>query len=409
VRIRIGHHRRFTANHTWHVDWRRQALFLKANPHHDEAMAECHGHAKISSHYPVPPLRGHRRVARWTLLVYDRWLHLGQDAGLLLDEISYADLTSDLVRLDRCLTDVLGHYAGTIAKTLRRTTNADTVSKLYGERAAPGGRLDSYYGADRPWLASEGSRRVRPSELAGLRLVVNGRRHDLDFANVVTWLRSAFSADRPVWAAITQGDPTDMNIGWSPQGGPVWFDYDTGGLNAIPGEFACFLLYQRLHGAWLTPHYNPAALRDHPAAIEAVVRCEPVVQMQHVPTSLTIVYRHRPSPARRHVMRRYLDEIVYPVANQLDISDLMEWLRPYLVMRLLAVYDLASLKPRDAGLSIGLLAEALAPTTTLPDFLALTQTRTEVTRPCLVPSPLSLELARASVPPSPHASLTATT
>ena len=71
-------------------------------------------------------------------------------------------------------------------------------------------------------------------------------------------------------------------------------------------------------------------------------------------------------------MRRYLDEIVYPVANQLDISDLMEWLRPYLVMRLLAVYDLASLKPRDAGLSIGLLAEALAPTTTLPDFLALT-------------------------------------
>lgn len=192
-------------------------------------------------------------------------------------------------------------------------------------------------------------------------------------------------------------------------GGPVWFDYDTGGLNAIPGEFACFLLYQRLHGAWLTPHYNPAAFRDHPAAIEAVVRCEPVVQMQHVPTSLTIVYRHRPSPARRHVMRRYLDEIVYPVANQLDISDLMEWLRPYLVMRLLAVYDLASLKPRDAGLSIGLLAEALAPTTTLPDFLALTQTRTEVARPCLVPSPLSLELARASVPPSPHASLTATT
>jgi hypothetical protein len=47
-------------------------------------------------------------------------------------------------------------------------------------------------------------------------------------------------------------------------GGPVWFDFDTGGLNALPGEFACFLLYQRLHGAWLTPRYNRAAFATTP-------------------------------------------------------------------------------------------------------------------------------------------------
>jgi hypothetical protein len=202
---------------------------------------------------------------------------------------------------------------------------------------------------------------------------------------------------------------TDINIGWSPHGGPVWFDYDTGGRNAVPGEFACFLLYQRLHGAWLTPHYNPAAFRDHPSAVRAAALREPVVQVQHAPSSLTLAYRHRPSPARRHVMRRYLDEIVYPVTSQLNIGDVMEWLRPYLVMRLLAVYDLASLKPRDAGLSIGLLAEALDPNTTLPDFLTLANTRTEVAQPWPVPSPSSAELAPALAPPSPHAWPTATT
>lgn len=53
----------------------------------------------------------------------------------------------------------------------------------------------------------------------------------------------------------------------------------------------------------------------------------------------------------------------------------MDWLRPYLVMRLLAVYPLGSLEPRDTALSLALLAEALNPATELPEFLALTPSR----------------------------------
>jgi hypothetical protein len=40
-------------------------------------------------------------------------------------------------------------------------------------------------------------------------------------------------------------------------------------------------------------------------------------------------------------------------------------------MRLLAVYHLADLEPRDTALSLALLAEALDPATGLSDFLAL--------------------------------------
>ena len=49
----------------------------------------------------------------------------------------------------------------------------------------------------------------------------------------------------------------------------------------------------------------------------------------------------------------------------------MDWLRPYLVMRILAVYNIAGLQPGDAALSLGLLAEALDPAATLPAFLGL--------------------------------------
>ncbi|NIJ10967.1 hypothetical protein FHU38_001311 [Saccharomonospora amisosensis] len=376
--LRIANHRRFTANHTWHVDWAGHALFVKANPNHDEAGAECAGHARIREFYPVPGLRGARRVARWTVLAYDRWPYLGHDHGLLLDEITHADLTGNMVRLDTCLTAVFRQYQHVIGSTLRPTTNGETISKLYGDRAAPDGRLDQYYRPNAPWPITNGTRRVRPQDLTDVRLVVNGREHAVDFAELMTRLRVHFARHSPVWAAVTQGDPTDINIGWSPAGGPVWFDYDTGGLNALPGEFACFLLYQRLHGAWLTPHYNRAAFDDHPSALTQASLAEPSVQVERTGSSLVIDYRHTPSRARRHVLRRYLDEIIRPVARHLGIDDLMAWMRPYLVMRLLAVYHLADLEPRDTALSLALLAQALDPDITLPEFLALTPSDAEV-------------------------------
>jgi hypothetical protein len=376
--LRVCHHRRFTANHTWHVDAAGRRLFIKASPSRQEADAEREGHERISRFYTVPRLRGARNVGNWAVLAYDRWPHLGTDSGLLLDEISRADLTGDTTRLDECLTAVLGRYRDVTSRTLCRVPLAETVSKLHRDRAAPGGRLDRYYQADTPWPLPQDTS-IRPSELAALILAVNGREHRVDFTSMMTWLRSRLAPSRPVWAAVTQGDPTDFNLGWSPAGGPVWFDYDTAGLNALPGEFACFLLYQRLHGAWLTPRYNRPAFRDHPSALAPASLARPLLRTRYCGNLFRIDYRHAPGPGRSHAIRRYLTEIVQPAAAQLDIRDLMDWLRPYLVMRIVGVYSLADLQADDAALSLGLLAEALDPAVTLTDFLGVDQDHAEAT------------------------------
>jgi hypothetical protein len=374
--LRIGHHRRFTTNHTWHVDVAGHRLFIKASPSKQEARAEREGHERISRFYPVPRLRGTCPIGRWTVLAYDRWPHLSLDAGLLLDEISHADIAGDTARLDECLTAVFGRYRQVISRTLRRATLAETIGKLYGDRAAPGGRLDRYYQADRPWPLTHDSG-IRPSLLASLTLAVNEREHTLDFGVLMNWLRSRLARDSPVWAAVTQGDPTDFNMGWSPAGGPVWFDYDTGGLNALPGEFACLLLYQRLHGAWLTPRYNRAAFRDHPSALASEALVQPSVYVYRRRHQLKIDYRHAPSPGRRRVIRSYLTEIIHPIAAQLGIDNVMDWLRPYLVMRILGVYSLTSLESSDAALSLGLLAEALDPAATLLGLLGMDRAQSD--------------------------------
>jgi hypothetical protein len=372
--LRVGHHRRFTANHTWYVDIAGRRLFIKASPSRQEAHAERDGHERISRFYPVPRLHGTRPIGHWTILAYDRWPQLSLDAGLLLDEISHADLACDTMRLEACLTDVFDRYRQVISHTLRYATLRETIGKLYGDRAAPGGRLDRYYQADAPWPLTRDSS-IRPSSLAAVTLAVNGREHEVDFARLMTWLRTRLASDSHVWAAVTQGDPTDFNMGWSPDDGPVWFDYDTGGLNALPGEFACFLLYQRLHGAWLTPRYNRAAFRDRPSALAPAVLAEPAVRIRRSRSLLSINYTHLPSPGRRHVLHRYLTGIIQPIAAQLGVNDLMDWLRPYLVMRILAVYNLADLEPSDTALSLGLLAEALNPAATLPGFLGMDRTQ----------------------------------
>src|SRR5487761_1307880 len=183
----LGHHRRFTANHTWHLDLAGVRLFIKVSPSSHEARAERAGHARISRFYPVPRLHGTRRIGHWTVLAYDRWPHVSLDTGLLLDEISRADLTGDTTHLDACLTDVFSLYQQVISSTLRHATLAETIGKLYGDRAAPGGRLDRYYQADTPWPLTHDSS-LRPSDLAALTLVVNGREHALDVARLTDWL-----------------------------------------------------------------------------------------------------------------------------------------------------------------------------------------------------------------------------
>ncbi|WP_020014159.1 hypothetical protein [Promicromonospora sukumoe] len=364
---RISNHRRYTRNHTWHLDVAGWPLFVKANPNRAEARQELTGHAAIEAYYPIPALRWAGSAGPWAVHVFDRSLHRDEGGSLLVDEISRAETTNDRARLDMFLDDILTYYRDTLLSTARHIPARRVVGKLYGDRLRTSGRVDQYYGRCPPWPLRSGE--VVP---AGLRMEVNGRPHMVDLPSIVERLRADFAADRRVWAAISQGDPTDFNIGWSPRSGPVWFDYDTGGLNAVAGEFACFLMYQVLHGAWLTPRYNRDAFDDHPEALHSSVFHRPRIYTEQSDTGLAITYAFDPGAVRTHVVGRYLTEVVRPVAEALGVRDLWAWLRPYLIARVLGVYDITRLDGPDVALSLALLAQLadddVSPTVPFPCF-----------------------------------------
>ncbi|MFJ3536299.1 hypothetical protein ACIPQA_12630 [Streptomyces sp. NPDC090109] len=354
--LRFGPVRRFTRNLLCPVDLLGRPLLLKYNRDATEAREEIRGHARLARHYRVPALHTHLRVPGGHLLAYER-LPGGTDQGLLLDLLNAGEPSSDLHTYMGQLTAA---YNEVILATAWPADPAHVVRKLYWDRAAPGGRLDMYY-AGEDFLIADGLIDVPVSRLGTYTLHINGRRHHLDWAATLRWLRAHFATTEPVWAALTQGDPTDVNLAHP----LAWFDYDTAGMNSIPGEFANFLWYASALGGWLVPTYNPAAFADHPATFAHAPANTPELRRADIdPTTSTIHvdYAPRLSAPRRAAVTTYWNQLVQPVADRLwPGEDLANLLRPYLAMRILGVYNLADLTSEDRLVLLARLAEAMSP------------------------------------------------
>jgi hypothetical protein len=348
--LAVGGARRFTANTVRDVDLLRQPLLIKRMPNHREARAEQHGWRALQDHYPTPRLYARLRLPAASWLIYQRW---GNPTGpkLLLDLLNQDDQSA--------LTDYMSvlttAYRSTMLHTARRVAPSHLVTKLYHDRAAPRGRLETYY-ADRLFEIDG----VPIDELSEFTLTINGRARSLNWQATLAWLRTWAADTTPHWSAITQGDPTDVNLAVP----FALFDYDTAGRNALCGEFANFCWYTGYLGGYLAPRSNPAAFKASPTTVELVSANAPQV---HTATAdldkqrVTIEATWRPCRNRLIANRLYWRDVIDPVWTQLaGPEDINRALRPYLALRILGVYNIADLPCSDRLALLACLAECLA-------------------------------------------------
>lgn len=348
--LALGEARRFTRNIVRDVDLLRRPLVLKWMPNHREARAEERGWRALRKHYPVPRLYARLRLPTASLLIYQRW---GNPTGpkIFLDLLNQGDEPA----LHEYLGILASSYRAVMLRTASHVTPSALVGKLYHDRATAGGRLDDYY-ADRAFDVGG----VPIDELVDYTLLVNGRARRLDWRATLAWLREWAADPTPQWSAITQGDPTDVNLAvpFAP------LDYDTAGRNAVCGEFANFCWYTGFLGGYLVPRTNPEAFKGAPETFELIPFNAPKVHAVTVDEdrrSLTVQLAWIPSGPRLAANRIYWHDVVEPVWERLVGSqDINRALRPYLALRILGVYNIADLEPMDTIALLACLAECLA-------------------------------------------------
>jgi hypothetical protein len=348
--LTVGKARHFTRNTVRDVDVLRRPLLVKRMRNHREARAENHGWRVLRDLYPVPRLYTHLRLPGSTFLVYERW---GNPTGpkTFLDLLNNGDHAA----IDAYMHVVTRTYRDVMLRTAHLADPRTLVGKLYYDRAAPGGRLDTYY-AGRAFEVAGISVQV----LAGYTLVINGRERRINWDATLSWLSTWASDPTPQWSAITQGDPTDVNLAVP----FALFDYDTAGHNAVCGEFANFCWYTGFLGGYIVPQANPAAFAASPDTFDSLPLNSPIAQAVNEDKAarrLTVDLVWRPAPARQAANRLYWANLVAPIWKQLAGDEkISDALRPYLALRILGVFNLADLEPLDRLALFACLTECLA-------------------------------------------------
>jgi hypothetical protein len=348
--LKVRRTRRFTRNTVRDVDLLFRRYLVKRMPNHAEARAEEYGRASIQPFFTLPRLYVRFRLFGASYLIYERW---GQESGpkVLLDLLN----EGNELAVAEYLTQLTGAYRKAMLGTALRMCPMEFVGKLYQDRAAPAGRLDSYY-AGRTFEVGG----IPIDELAHYELIVNGRQRRLDWRAILCWLAEWSCDETPQWSAYTQGDPTDVNLAVP----FTVFDYDTAGRNAVIGEFANFCWYTGFLGGYLVPKLNPAAFQSSPKTFEMVSLNAPVIHTINADRAgrrLTADLTWRPAAARRSAIQAYWSDLVAPVWRQFAASeDINHALRPYLALRIIGVFNVADLDPVDTLALLACLAECCA-------------------------------------------------
>lgn len=329
------------------VDLLFRKYLVKRMPNHAEAHAEQKGRASIDPFFALPRLYGRFRLPGASYLIYERW---GAESGprLFLDLLNEGDGGA----IAEYMAELTAAYRQAIRDTASLASPSLLVGKLYQDRAAPGGRLDSYY-AGRSFEVGG----IPVDELASFELIINGRPRRLDWHAVLSGLAAWSRDEAPEWSAFTQGDPTDVNLGVP----FTVFDYDTAGRNSVVGEFANFSWYTGFLGGYLVPKLNPEAFRSSPEAFEMTPLNAPILRGLHADRSgrqLFVDLTWKPAVARQAANQAYWSDLVSPVWKQLAGSeDISRAMKPYLALRIIGVFNIAELDQLDMLAMFACLAE----------------------------------------------------
>ncbi|MET4424255.1 hypothetical protein [Bradyrhizobium sp. RT3a] len=314
----------------------QRGLVLKLMPS-ARTYEEVSRYASVASHIPTPRLICSARLGGKGAILYERARSLGNGFELLAD--AFFQKNERIVR--SIISEVLDTYASLIDRTLLWQDRTEANLVYFDDRIRSDRLTDWYLNASpfHNFVVSSESNGFRVNLLEILEYLIEWAEHPL-----------------PTFSILSQGDPTEVNIGV-----PLcFFDFWAAGRNPVLGDMANLVWSIHAQGGYFAPIYNPVAVEFRSFVDRSIERNRPQISFEIDERKRTIEVRGRiiPDDCRRVALSLFVDSALWASTRKLFLArglNAEAEILPYLLCRVLFVFDPRRMHIKDR---IGLLASA---------------------------------------------------
>ena len=313
------------------VDKKNERLFFKIKSL-NEGKKEINNYLKICSIYPVPKLEYFIKFKDYCINIYRYEKSIKKDSGLFLDY-----LYKERLNIKKFM-ELIKIYKRSFRKL--NTYSFDYNSKKYfSKRVIP--RIKNGFLVDH-----------RISRIIYYKVIINGEEYIKSTKDIVDDVIKYFKKPHKELCFLTQGDPITINLGTK----PIFFDFETSGLNPLIGEFSIFLWAVFIAESYYYPKYHRESYRNRPIFLRNIRSNKPKMKFKidHKNKILAITLKYKLSRTKEKMILYYLKNFVKNVAKS-KANELLEKTRYFLPMRILATFDIKSYSLEDVISSISFL------------------------------------------------------
>jgi len=320
----------------------KKKYYIKLNPIIKESKKDFYGYNILKHYFKLPKRIIFFKLSFITISVYEYWGATDHNEGLLVDIIS----GDNKEKIQDFMNEMTKQLNSVFLKTYKVVPSLQVEKKLFYNRVLKkNSRLKYFY---------KMSKNDTFINLEQQEFIINNVKYKLEFLKIIDYLIYYYSSTQFVDSVISQGDLTDVNIGIP----FTFFDYDTAGRNSLFGEFSTFLIYTAYFGGYLIPKYKESIFKYHTNVIDKLKVCSPQITYYKTSENVVIIKeKNSISVNRKLVIKKFINNTIKPLCANLEIDNIEGKLNPYILIRLLTIFNIFKLEQKDTLFLISKLIE----------------------------------------------------
>ena len=313
-----------------------------------KAKKEIAGYKDLIGKYPIPQVERVLEDYDDVLILYQYEKTIGKNKGLLSDEINKKLESQKKVNLNKIFSIWRENFLNSVRWSLQIPEN----SEFFKKRIQSTGRYDLWYNKSKVKVSGG---KYGFNELMKKKYIVNGKLMDKTPYELYKRAKKSLTKNRRRIELLSQGDPIEMNIGMR----PIFFDFETAGMEDFLGENAIFIYSILIDGGYFSPKYHRNAFWLYKRSLKNMEKHSYNYLNYKVDDQVIIDYELKVPAVRIKILQEYFKQIVKPVLrkSKLSFSKYLEYLNNYLFARFMLVHNVQKMEINDIFFTVAMISE----------------------------------------------------